>query len=204
MAVHRWHKDVVDNGPYGVVRHPIYVGLIIAAFATAVMFGRPSSMAGAVVLAIAFFVKILIEEQALREENYAYDDYIGRVPMLVPFFPTRDKPVRQAKADRIEPTLLRASSVEPVAARDEERVGETAAEPVDESDEELFSDAVTEPVTAPADHPEKPPLVERDKKLSNDLGLTPIATKAVQLTLLLDDSEQGAERSVLSDATTKD
>jgi protein-S-isoprenylcysteine O-methyltransferase Ste14 len=202
IAVRRRQREVVDNGPFGIVRQPIYVGLIIAAFATAVMFGRPSSLTGALLFTIAFIVKILIEEQVLREESYAHDEYIGRVPMLVPFFPTRDRPVRHAKSDRVEPTLLRASRVEPAAARAEERV--SVVEPADESDEELFSEPVAAPVAAPVDQPEKPAVTIQNKKLGSDPGLSPVTAKAVQLTLLLGDPDTSAEAPVLSDATTKD
>lgn len=190
------HREIVDNGPYGIVRHPIYLGLIIAVFATAVMFGRPSSLSGALLFTIAFVVKILIEERVLCEDSYAYDDYIGRVPMLVPFFPTRDRSVRHAKADRtmIEPTPLRMSSVEPVA--------ETTVESVADNDEELFSEA--EPVATPTDQSEKPTVTIEDSELGNDLGLSPVAPKAVQLSLLLDVQDDGGDRPALSDATTKD
>jgi len=78
-------EPFVDRGPYRLVRHPIYVCLIIAALATAFVFGRPSSVGGAALLAVAFLIKILFEESALRRESSAFDDYAERVPMLVPF-----------------------------------------------------------------------------------------------------------------------
>lgn len=81
---------VVDSGPYAVVRHPIYTGLLIAAIATAVIKATPVAFAGAVLLTIAFVVKGRLEENFLREElgREAYDAYRKRVPMLVPFAPT--------------------------------------------------------------------------------------------------------------------
>jgi protein-S-isoprenylcysteine O-methyltransferase Ste14 len=202
IAVRRWQREIVDNGPYGVVRQPFYVGLIIAAWATAAMFGRPSSLTGALLFTIAFVVKILIEEQAFREETYAYEDYIGRVPMLVPFFPVRDRTMRQAKADRsaIEPAPFRANSIEPVASMAEEHLSESLTEPADEIEEELFGG----PVTAPPDKPQKSAAAIQDTKLGSDLGLAPVSPKAVQLSLVLNAPDTGADQPEMSDATTKD
>jgi protein-S-isoprenylcysteine O-methyltransferase Ste14 len=78
------HAQFVETGPYRWVRHPIYLSLIVAAFATALVFGRPSSLAGAMLLTAAFVVKILIGENVLRSDSTAYDDYADRVPMLMP------------------------------------------------------------------------------------------------------------------------
>ena len=82
-------SNIIETGPYSVVRHPLYTGVIIAAFASAMVFGKPSSLAGAVLLTIAFMVKILFEESVLRSETGRYDDYAERVPMLVPFLHNR-------------------------------------------------------------------------------------------------------------------
>ena len=78
---------VVDTGPYALVRHPIYTGLALAAFATAIAHGTPTSFLGAVLMTAGWYVKAQIEERFLREElgPDAYDAYAKRVPMLVPF-----------------------------------------------------------------------------------------------------------------------
>jgi protein-S-isoprenylcysteine O-methyltransferase Ste14 len=101
---------VVETGPYAVVRQPVFLGLIVAAFATAVVFGRPSSFCGAFVLSVAFIAKALIEEHMLRGELLAYDDYAEQVPMLLPI-PRRR---RAAKAEVRHPSLRDA--VKPPAA----------------------------------------------------------------------------------------
>ena len=78
---------VVDTGPYGIVRHPIYTGIILAAFATAAMRGTVAAWAGAGVMTLGWYVKARLEEEFLRAQlgAEAYGDYAGRVPMLVPF-----------------------------------------------------------------------------------------------------------------------
>jgi protein-S-isoprenylcysteine O-methyltransferase Ste14 len=78
---------VVDNGPYALVRHPIYTGISLAAFATALQEGSLIALAGAAILTWGWYVKARIEEDFLRTElgAQAYDAYAARVPMLVPF-----------------------------------------------------------------------------------------------------------------------
>lgn len=78
---------VVDTGPYGIVRHPIYTGITLAASATAAMRGTLAAWAGVVVLTLGWIVKARMEEEFLRQELGvdAYDAYARRVPMLMPF-----------------------------------------------------------------------------------------------------------------------
>jgi protein-S-isoprenylcysteine O-methyltransferase Ste14 len=76
---------VIDTGPYALVRHPIYTGIIIAAFATAVQQGTLVALAGAVVITLGWYLKARLEEEFLRDELSAYDDYASRTAMLVPF-----------------------------------------------------------------------------------------------------------------------
>jgi protein-S-isoprenylcysteine O-methyltransferase Ste14 len=80
---------VVDTGPYAIVRHPIYTGLIVAIFASAAMRGTLIGLAGAVLLTLAFVIKARLEERFLRDQlgAEAYDSYRRRVPMLIPFGP---------------------------------------------------------------------------------------------------------------------
>jgi protein-S-isoprenylcysteine O-methyltransferase Ste14 len=77
---------VVDSGPYRLVRHPIYTGISVAAFATAVLRGTPISLLGAATLTYGFYLKARIEERFLTEElGDRYSEYAKRTPMLVPF-----------------------------------------------------------------------------------------------------------------------
>jgi protein-S-isoprenylcysteine O-methyltransferase Ste14 len=81
---------VVDTGPYGLVRHPIYSGVSWAAFATAMARGTIDAWAGAAVLLLGFYVKARIEEGFLRAQlGPAYDAYARRVGMLIPSLPGR-------------------------------------------------------------------------------------------------------------------
>lgn len=81
---------VVDTGPYALVRHPIYAGLLLALLATAAAKGVIWGLAGFLLLLGGVWLKARQEEQWLRQElgAEAYDAYRRRVPMLVPFVPT--------------------------------------------------------------------------------------------------------------------
>ena len=81
---------IVERGPYGLVRHPIYTGLIAAAFATAVEIGSAQALVGAALMSLGFWMKARLEERFLMSQlgEGAYADYRRRTPMLAPFWPT--------------------------------------------------------------------------------------------------------------------
>ena len=78
---------IVDTGPYGVVRHPVYAGLLLAVGATAVESGRLEAVGGALLLVAAISLRAKLEERFLRRDlgDDAYTGYRRRVPMLIPF-----------------------------------------------------------------------------------------------------------------------
>jgi len=77
---------VVDRGPYALVRHPIYTGIIFASFATAILRGAVLSFVGFATMTLSWYIKARLEESFLREElgSGDYDAYARRVPMLIP------------------------------------------------------------------------------------------------------------------------
>ena len=85
ITIKEGHR-VVDTGPYRLVRHPIYTGLILAAFATAAEKATVLSFAGAGLIFFGFWIKAGFEERFLRAElgREAYDAYARRTPMLIP------------------------------------------------------------------------------------------------------------------------
>ncbi len=84
------HK-IIDTGPYALVRHPIYTGLIIGLLATAAAEGRISALVGCALVILGIWLKARTEERFLTAElgQEAYGSYCRRVPMLVPFFVSR-------------------------------------------------------------------------------------------------------------------
>jgi protein-S-isoprenylcysteine O-methyltransferase Ste14 len=85
-VVRREGHRVIDTGPYRLVRHPIYTGICLAAFATAVIEGTAIALVGAAVLTYGFYHKARLEEQFLGQElGASYVEYARRTPMLIPF-----------------------------------------------------------------------------------------------------------------------
>jgi protein-S-isoprenylcysteine O-methyltransferase Ste14 len=82
---------IVDTGPYGLVRHPIYTGLIAAMFATGIAVGTVTALLGAFLIALGLWQKARMEEGFLTTElgADAYGPYCRRVPMLIPFLRPR-------------------------------------------------------------------------------------------------------------------
>ena len=78
---------IIDTGPYAIVRHPIYTGIIGAAIATTIVMGQVHAVIGTILLVAGYWIKARLEERWLREElgHADYDAYRRRVPMLIPF-----------------------------------------------------------------------------------------------------------------------
>jgi protein-S-isoprenylcysteine O-methyltransferase Ste14 len=77
---------IVDTGPYALVRHPIYSGLMVAALMTGLMRANPAALVGAVLIVLGFSMTARIEEGFLRAQlgPDTYEGYRRRVGMLVP------------------------------------------------------------------------------------------------------------------------
>ncbi len=78
-------QDVVDTGPYALVRHPGYAGslLIWTGFALASR-SVPVVVAVAALLGTAYQRRIAAEEELLRRELPAYASYCERTKKLIP------------------------------------------------------------------------------------------------------------------------
>jgi protein-S-isoprenylcysteine O-methyltransferase Ste14 len=78
-------RELVTTGPYAVVRHPVYLGEIIAGFGLVL---PTIASLHAVVLAIflvAQLVRTEYEERVLREAFPEYEAYAGHTRRLIPF-----------------------------------------------------------------------------------------------------------------------
>jgi len=82
---------IIETGPYRYVRHPIYTGVLVAIWASALVRPGPLGLAGAALLTVSFVLKLRLEERFLMQElgPAEYEGYRRRVPMLVPFWPVR-------------------------------------------------------------------------------------------------------------------
>jgi len=81
------HHHVVDTGPYAIVRHPIYTGLLVAIVGTMLIRVTIITLIGSALIAAGIYVKARVEEAFLRQQlGDSYAAYARRVPMLVPFW----------------------------------------------------------------------------------------------------------------------
>jgi len=76
---------IIEPGPYGSVRHPIYSGLLLAVLGTVITIGTIQAFLGFALIFIAVIRKLTLEEKWLRSEfGEEYERYRRRVKALVP------------------------------------------------------------------------------------------------------------------------
>ena len=76
---------VVRTGPYALVRHPIYTGMLVALVGTLLSHCTVAAIAGFVLITIGFLIKIRQEEELLTDHfGGAYETYRGDVATLIP------------------------------------------------------------------------------------------------------------------------
>ena len=72
------------TGSYAVVRHPIYLGLLVLALGLVVLAASPWHIAFFVGLSVVLHVKAGLEERLLRAVYPDYEAYARRVGRLIP------------------------------------------------------------------------------------------------------------------------
>jgi protein-S-isoprenylcysteine O-methyltransferase Ste14 len=78
--------ELVSNGPYALVRHPIYTGLLLAFAGTALAWDQWRGVVAVLVVFATFWRKLRVEERYLTEQfGGQYADYRRRVAALIPF-----------------------------------------------------------------------------------------------------------------------
>jgi protein-S-isoprenylcysteine O-methyltransferase Ste14 len=74
------------NGPFGVVRHPLYLGVLLAASGPVLVAPRAALVMTLSLCFVVLAVRAQQEERRLRAQvGAAYDDYCRAVKRLVPF-----------------------------------------------------------------------------------------------------------------------
>lgn len=78
--------ELVTSGPYALVRHPIYTGLLLAFAGSALAVGEWRGIVAVAIVFASLWRKLRLEECWMRERfGKAYDEYARRVKALVPF-----------------------------------------------------------------------------------------------------------------------
>ena len=78
--------ELIVRGPYSLVRHPIYTGLLLAFLGSALAVGEWRALLAALIVGLSFWRKLRLEERWLCELfGEQYRDYMKRVKALVPW-----------------------------------------------------------------------------------------------------------------------
>lgn len=78
--------ELITSGPYAIVRHPIYTGLLLAFVGSAIARGEWRGPVAVLIAFGALWRKLRFEERWMRERfGEAYQRYSERVAALVPF-----------------------------------------------------------------------------------------------------------------------
>lgn len=85
VAVKENHS-FVHRGPYRLVRHPIYAGLLLAMLGTAIVHGQAGCFVAVALAFVAYWLKARMEEQFMTQQfGEEYRRYQKDVKQLIPF-----------------------------------------------------------------------------------------------------------------------
>jgi protein-S-isoprenylcysteine O-methyltransferase Ste14 len=84
VQTERGHR-VIDRGPYAVIRHPGYLGMMVSVFCSGLALGSWLGLVLAVLYAVLIFRRVFFEDAFLKTNLAGYTDYARRVPYrLIP------------------------------------------------------------------------------------------------------------------------
>jgi protein-S-isoprenylcysteine O-methyltransferase Ste14 len=80
------HHELIQRGPYRIVRHPIYTGMFGMLVAASLAYGHwLGLLIASLVYCFGTIVRIRSEEKLLREQfGSAYEEYAREVPAFIP------------------------------------------------------------------------------------------------------------------------
>lgn len=78
--------ELITSGPYALVRHPLYAGLVVALLGCVVAVGEWRGLLAMALAISVFWTKLRLEERWMREQfGESYEAYSRRVAALVPY-----------------------------------------------------------------------------------------------------------------------
>jgi protein-S-isoprenylcysteine O-methyltransferase Ste14 len=78
--------SVESSGPYGYIRHPGYLGIIIYNLSTPLILGSVWAILPAGILILLFIIRTFMEDTTLKVKLEGYSEYAKRVRFrLIPF-----------------------------------------------------------------------------------------------------------------------
>ena len=80
------NHELIVRGPYRLVRHPIYTGLLAMVVATVIQQGHIAGMIGLILVFVSLWIKSSHEEEVMRKQfPNQYPAYRERVKRIIPF-----------------------------------------------------------------------------------------------------------------------
>ena len=80
------NHELVRRGPYQIVRHPIYTGILLGLLGTAFVYGTTRAFIGVLVCGLALWIKSQTEEQFMVQQfGEQYIQYRREVRALIPY-----------------------------------------------------------------------------------------------------------------------
>ena len=78
--------ELINTGPYAVVRHPIYTGILTGFLGMAIAISQVRGLIVFVLIFVAFWIKFRMEEQWMRSQfGETYAAYARQTAALVPY-----------------------------------------------------------------------------------------------------------------------
>lgn len=78
--------ELITTGPYALVRHPIYTGVLIGFLGTAIALSQVRGVVVVVLVFLAFWAKLRMEEEWMRSQfGETYATYSHQTAALVPY-----------------------------------------------------------------------------------------------------------------------
>jgi len=91
-------KGVITGGIYRVVRHPQYLGLILATLGISIRSLRPMSLIAWLTMTLGYLILASLEEKdLLKSYSQTYEKYTEKTPFMLPFIRVKIHRVLSAK-----------------------------------------------------------------------------------------------------------
>ena len=78
--------ELIQTGPYALIRHPIYTGILAGFLGTAIALSQVRGFLGFVLIFLVLWAKLRMEEQWMRSQfGETYATYVQHTAALVPY-----------------------------------------------------------------------------------------------------------------------
>ena len=82
----RQRSHVIETGPYSIIRHPGYLGMLLGSLPIPFAFGSALSFIPVIIMVLLVFIRTYYEDKTLMIELEGYKEYSKKVRYrLIPF-----------------------------------------------------------------------------------------------------------------------